>query len=101
IRLDDLFSVSVLGWTGAIAALGLAWTAVGWLSSGRAAVRDIAGLPRGAGNFFLLKLRDAGLTIAFGIAVLVSASLSLGSTALLLELFEWFGLDRAGPVAES
>jgi len=100
VRLDALLSVGVLGWTGAIAALGLIWTAIGWLSSGRAAVREIAGLPTGGGNFVLLKLRDAGLTLAFGFAVLVSAALSLGSTALLRGVFDWLGLDGAGPVAE-
>ena len=59
IRLDQLLSVGVLGWTGAIAAVGLLWTAIGWLGAARAAVRSIAGLPRDAGAFVLLKLRDA------------------------------------------
>jgi membrane protein len=99
VRIDDLLSVGVLGWTGAIAALGLIWTAIGWLSSGRAAVRVIAGLPADSGNFILLKLRDAGLTLAFGVAVLISAALSLGSTSLLQSLFDWIGVDRAGPIA--
>ena len=98
VRLDDLLSVGILGWTGAIAALGLGWTAVGWLASGRSAVREIIGLPDPPGNFFLLKLKDVGLTIVFGIAVLVSAGVSLGSTALLEVIFGWFGLDAAGPV---
>ncbi len=99
IRLDQLLSVGVLGWTGAIAAVGLLWTAIGWLGAARAAVRSIAGLPRDAGAFVLLKLRDAGLTIAFGIAVLVSASLSLASTALLGTVYDWLGIDETTGLA--
>lgn len=100
VKLDDLLSVGVLGWTGAIAALSLAWTAVGWLSSGRSAVRAITGRPAATGNFFLLKLKDIGLTVVFGLAVLISASVSLGSTALLEAVFDWLGLDSAGPITE-
>lgn len=99
VQLDQLLSVSVLGWTGAIAALGLVWTAIGWLDSGRAAVRSIAGLPHDAGAFVLLKLRDAGVTLAFGIAVVASAALSLGSTTLLGSLFDWLGIDDTNVVA--
>src|SRR5690606_14097050 len=57
VQLDQLLSVGVLGWTGAIAAAGFIWTAVGWMSSARVAVRMIAGVERTGGNFVLLKLR--------------------------------------------
>ena len=100
VRLDDLLSVGILGWTGAIAAVSLAWTAVGWLSSGRSAVRAITGRPAAPGNFFILKLKDIALTIVFGVAVLISATVSFGSTALLTSILGWLGFDAAGPVTE-
>jgi len=101
VRLDQLLSIGVLGWTGAIAAVGLAWTAIGWLGSGRAAVRAIVGLPSGAGNFLVLKLRDAGITLGLGLAVLLSAALSLGSTALLGWVFDWVGVDERSWLASA
>lgn len=97
VRLDQLLSVGVLGWTGAIAALGLIWTAISWFGSGRSAVRTVAGIDRTAGNFALLKLRDAGLALGFGLAVIASAALSLASTAFLTALLGWFGIDHASP----
>ena len=42
----DLFETGVLGWTGAIALAGLLLTALGWLASGRDAVRTIFGIDR-------------------------------------------------------
>jgi len=99
IKLDQLLSIGALGWTGAIAAVGLIWTAIGWLGAARAAVRSISGLPRVAGPFLLLKLRDAGLTLIFGIAVLVSAALSLASTAFLGTVYAWIGIDETAGIA--
>lgn len=99
VQLRDLLAVGVLGWTGALAAIGLAWTAVGWLGSARAAVRSVTGMPTVAGNPVLQKLRDIGLTAGFGLAAVVSAAVSLGSTAALDALLDWFGADRSGPIA--
>ena len=74
---DDLFSSGVLTWTGAIAAVGLLFTALGWLASGRDAVRGIFSLPPAPTNFLLLKVKDLGLAVGFGIALVVSAALSV------------------------
>jgi len=48
----------VLGWTGIIALGALIWTAIGWVTFSRRAVRDIFGLPPDRRSYFLLKARD-------------------------------------------
>ena len=90
---DALFSSGILGWTGAIAAVGLLFTALGWLASGRDAVRGIFGLPPAPTNFLLLKVKDLGLSLGFGIALIISAALTVFSTAALSTVFGWFGID--------
>jgi membrane protein len=96
---DDLFSSGVLTWTGAIAAVGLLFTALGWLASGRDAVRGIFSLPPAPTNFLLLKVKDLGLAVGFGIALVVSAALSVFSTAALSTVFGWFGVDAMSELA--
>lgn len=90
---DVLFATGILSWTGAIAAVGLLFTALGWLASGRDAVRLLFGLPTPPTNFLLLKLKDLGLALAFGLAMLLSAGLSVFSTAALGAVFDWLGVD--------
>jgi len=80
---DTLADTSILGITGVIAAFGLAFTALGWIASGRDAVRSMFGLESSETNFLVLKLKDAGLAIGFGLAVLVSAGVSVLSSAAL------------------
>ncbi|WP_341953960.1 YihY/virulence factor BrkB family protein [Salinibacterium sp. TMP30] len=80
---ETLADSQVLGITGVIAAVGLAFTALGWIASGRSAIRSMFGLDNSETNFLVLKLKDAGLAIGFGLAVIASAALSVGSTAAL------------------
>jgi membrane protein len=89
-----LLNASVLGWTGAIALVGLLLTALGWLASTRDAIRRLFGLPGDKTFFLLLKLKDLGLAVGFGIAVIVSAALSVGSTSLLATVFSLVGIDH-------
>lgn len=77
----ELLSTPALSWTGAIALLGTLFTAVGWLGSARSAIRDLAGLAAPTTNVVILKLTDLGLALAFGAALIVSAALSVFSTA--------------------
>lgn len=91
---DLLSQAGILGWTGAIAAVGLLATALGWLASGRDAVRTVFGLPGASTNFLLLKLKDLGLAIGFGIAILASAALSVASTSALGAVFSALGIDE-------
>jgi len=96
---DALFATGILTWTGAIAAVGLLFTALGWLASGRDAVRLLFGLPTAPTNFLLLKLKDLGLALGFGVAMIASAALSVFSTAALSSVFEWLGIDERSTVA--
>lgn len=89
----QLMQAEILGWTGAIAAIGLLFTAVGWLSSARDAVRALFDLPGERMNFVLLKLKDFALMIGFGAALIVSAALSVFSTQALGTALGWFGLS--------
>ncbi len=97
----QLMQVEILGWTGAVAAVGLLFTAVGWLSSARDAVRALFDLPGERMNFILLKLKDIGLMIAFGIALIVSSGLSVLSTQALDATLGWLGLSGSSAVATS
>lgn len=86
-----LLQTGVLGWTGSIALVGLIGTALGWLASARIAIRAIFTLGDVVANFVLLKAKDLGLALVFGVALIVSAALSALSTALL-----GFALDQVG-----
>jgi membrane protein len=94
IDLDQLTQAGILGWTGAIAAVGLVLTALGWLASGRDAVRTMFGLPAASTNVLLLRLKDLGLAVGFGAAVIASAALSVASTSALGAVFDRLGIDE-------
>lgn len=89
----QLMEVQILGWTGAAAAAALLFTAVGWLSSARDAVRALFDLPGERMNVVLLKLKDLGLMIGFGVALIISAALSVLSTQALDTTLGWIGLS--------
>lgn len=96
---DQLFQAGILGWTGAIAAGVLLFTALGWLASGRDAVRAMFRLPGQEINLLVLWVKDLGLALAFGAAVLLSAVLSVISTSALGLFFDWIGLDERSDTA--
>lgn len=93
-----LQEIRVIGWTGAVAAAGLLWTALGWLAAARAAIRTIFGLSRTNRNPFLLRLQDAGLGLGLGIAVLVSSAITVVGTQAL-GLFQPYLTSSAAEVA--
>jgi membrane protein len=95
----QLTQVEILGWTGAIAAVGLLFTALGWLSSTRDAVRALFDLPGERLNFLLLKLKDLGLALGFGTALLVSSALSVLSTQALGVTLGWIGIPEDSTLA--
>jgi membrane protein len=99
IDVDALFATNILTWTAAIAAVGLLFTALGWLASGRDAVRLLFGLPTAPTNFLLLKLKDLSLAFGFGVAMIASAGLSVLSTTALGWLFGALGIDARSTVA--
>jgi membrane protein len=84
-----LLNAGVFTWTGAIALVGVLVTALSWLASARAAIRIVFELPQLKTNFLLLKLKDLGIAVGFGIALVVSSVLSVagsGATGYLLDL---------------
>lgn len=105
ITTDDLIAVteastSLFGLTGAVALAGLIWTAISWITYTRLAVRSTFGLPRDDRPYVLLKTRDFLASLAFGLALVVAALLSIVATTLLDAFLDLLGLpeDAASPV---
>ena len=85
-------SSGVLAVTGAVA-LGVAiWTAIGFVTFTRRAVRDIFGLPFDTRNYVLLKVRDFGAALLFGLALVLGAVLGLVAGGVVRQLFDLFEL---------
>jgi membrane protein len=85
-------STSLFGWTGAVALAGLIWTAIGWITYARLAVRDIFGLPKDMRAYVLLKARDLLAGLAFGTILLIATVLSVATSALFGRIATLVGL---------
>ncbi|MCS5717291.1 YihY/virulence factor BrkB family protein [Herbiconiux sp. CPCC 205763] len=88
ISADDLTTVtgssmSVLTVTGIAAFVVLVWTAIGWITYSRMAVRAIFGLPKDHRSYVLLKARDFLVALVLGAALFAAAVLSVASTAAI------------------
>ena len=94
VSLSMLLSTRTLDWTSGLAALALLWVSVSWFTGTRRAVRLIFALPRAYSTAVRMKVRDALLAVAFGIAILLSAALSVVGTQLLHGLFVRFGVSE-------
>ena len=86
-------SGSTLAITGAIAVAVAIWTAIGFITFTRRAVRDIFGLPFDRRNYFLLKARDLLAALIFGVALVLGAVLGTLATGALDFLLSLVGLD--------
>ncbi|MFN8085972.1 MAG: YihY/virulence factor BrkB family protein [Microbacterium sp.] len=84
-------SGSVLAITGAVAFVVALWTAIGFVTFTRRAVRDIFGLPFDTRNYVLLKARDFLAAAMFGLALLVGAALAGITTGVIEAIFDFFG----------
>ncbi len=93
---DDLLNTGGFAELGIVGLAGLLFTALNFLASAREAVRRIFTVAQPTTFFLLLKLKDLGLAILFGAAVIVSTALSAASTAAL-----GFVLDLLGVGADS
>jgi membrane protein len=89
-------STSVLTVTGVAALAVLVWTAIGWLTYSRIAVRAIFGMPRDTRSYVLLKARDFIVSLALGITLFAAAVLSVASTAALDWLLALFPAEFRG-----
>jgi len=90
---EQLRNASSFGWTGVIAAIGLIWTAIGWLYYTRQAVRAVFRLSRDTTSYVLQKVRDLGLALIFGVLFVLSALLTIVSTQALTLLLDLTGLS--------
>jgi len=99
IKADTLLSAGVFGWTGAIALVGLLYSALGWLGSARDATRTMFELPSPAANFALLKARDLALGVGLGVVLLVSAVLSIAGTSATTFLLGLAGVHAKTVIA--
>lgn len=90
---EQLEQATGFGWYGIIAAIGLLWTAIGWLYYTRQAVRAVFGLSRDTTNYVLQKIRDLFLSLAFGVVLVFSALLTIASTQALTFLLTLVGLS--------
>ena len=80
--------------TGIVAVVVVVWTAIGFVTFTRRAVRDTFGLPFDLRNYVLLKARDLVASILFGIALLVGALLGSITTGAVDLVFGLIGWDR-------
>ncbi|MEO7722141.1 MAG: YihY/virulence factor BrkB family protein [Pseudolysinimonas sp.] len=99
IKASTLLSAGIFGWTGAIALVGLLFSALGWLGSARDAVRTMFELPSPAANFALLKVRDLVLGVGLGAVLIVSAVLSVAGTSATSFLLGLVGIHAKSVIA--
>ncbi len=86
-------STSLLSITGGIALIVVIWTAIGFVTFSRRAVRDIFGLPYDARNYVLLKARDLLAALVYGLALLIGAGLGQIGTWALHLVFRLIGWE--------
>ncbi len=92
---DELLTSRALNWTQVVASISLLWVMLNWFTGTRRSIRIIFGLDvRQYRSAVLLKLRDFMLAVLFGLAILVSASLTVLSSNITDAIFGWFGWDR-------
>jgi membrane protein len=83
---NTLVDTGALSWSSAIALVGLLATTLGWLDTTSQAVRGIFGMGQETTFFVLVKLRELALGLLFGLALVLSAVISILST----EALRWF-----------
>ncbi|MFF7681723.1 YihY/virulence factor BrkB family protein [Microbacterium sp. NPDC007973] len=78
--------------TGIVAVVVVVWTAIGFVTFTRRAVRDTFGLPFDMRNYVMLKARDFVASVLFGISLLIGAllgSITTGAVDLVFGLIGW------------
>jgi membrane protein len=80
--------------TGLVAAAVVVWTATGFVTYTRRAVRDTFGLPFDRRNYLMLKARDLLAAVLFGVALLVGATLGTITTGAVDLVLTAVGIER-------
>ncbi|MBX0299811.1 YihY/virulence factor BrkB family protein [Cryobacterium sp. 1639] len=94
VNAETLADTDAFSWASAIALVGLLATTLAWLNTTSQAVRGIFGMGQETTFFVLVKLRELGLGLLFGLALVVSAVISLVSSQLLEVFLGFFGQGR-------
>lgn len=90
-------NAGVLGITGAVALGALVWTAIGFVTYTRRAVRDIFGLPPDLRGYVYLKARDFLGAVLFALGLLLGfVATSIGTWALDSVFSLWGRTDSSG-----
>jgi membrane protein len=89
----SLLSDTTFGWTGALATVVLAFTAINWIQYTRVAMHHMFGLPTPALNFLLLKLWDLVIALLYGLAIFIGASVTVFATNHFADALDWLGID--------
>ena len=82
--------------TGLIGLAGLLWAGLGWLGALRDGIRAIFGAEGAPGNFLMAKLRDLGVLVILGVAIVVSAAVTGVAGAATSWIAEAHRARRAG-----
>src|SRR5690606_30806299 len=88
-------SAGTLAITGAIAGVVAIWTAIGFVTFTRRAVRDLFGLPFDRRNYFYLKARDLVAALLFGVALIIGAILGYVTGGALDAMLSLIGIDSS------
>jgi membrane protein len=86
-------SGSLLTITGIVAGVVVIWTAIGFITYARRAVRDTFGLPFDRRNYVLLKARDLLAAVLFGLALVIGAALGAVTTGAVDLILSLLGSD--------
>ena len=89
-------STGILSATGAIAVVIIIWTAIGFVTYARKAVRDIVALPPDTRGYFILKARDLLAAAVFGAALLIGGVFGSVATWALDLMLSAVGIDGNG-----
>ena len=86
-------TTGLLSVTGLVAVGVVIWTAIGWVTFSRRAVRDMFGLRPDRRNYVFLKARDLLAALIFGLSLVVGSLLSSLSAAALSWILTQLGWD--------
>jgi membrane protein len=95
-QLDIHGLVDNAGTVGVIAAVVLLFTGVGWVDAMRDCLRTVWELPDDEENLVVRRVKDAGVLVGFGGAVLVTLAVSVSATALVGWSADRLGVEEAG-----
>jgi len=87
---------------GVIGLLALGWAGLGWVGALRTSIRSLwAQDPDGAGNFFVVKLRDLLALTFLGLMLIGSVAATTVTSTATTRALHWLGLDNSFAVSQS